>query len=391
MEKILVLNAGSSTVKFQLFNDATEEVVASGVVDRIGIDGSYVEVKIDGKKYKKEQSIQKHKDGILLLLDMLVENGALTSFEEIVKAGHRVVQGGEIFKESALIGDKELEQIKELASLAPLHNIPNASGIEVIREILPNVKNIAVFDTEFHQTMPEESYLYGVPMSWYKDYGVRRYGAHGTSHKYVSNKTAELRGVDVKDQNVIVCHLGNGASLSAVKGGVCIQTSMGLTPLDGVIMGTRCGTLDPSVVSYMCEQTNKDAKQIVHELNHESGMKGLTGVSSDFRDIEAAIKEGNEQAKTAVDVYVTRIVEFIGSYFFRLGGADAIVFTAGIGENDRTIRKEVAKRLEFLGIELNEQANQDNEIFISTKDSKVDLMIVSTDEEYQILMETKKF
>ncbi len=391
MEKILVLNAGSSTVKFQLFNDATEEVVASGVVDRIGLDGSYVEIKVDGQKTKKEQNIQKHKDGILLFLDMLVENGALSSFEEIIKVGHRVVQGGEIFKESALIEDKELEQIKDLASLAPLHNIPNASGIDVIREILPNVKNIAVFDTEFHQTMPEESFLYGVPMSWYRDYGVRRYGAHGTSHKYVSNKTAEIRNVDVKDQNVIVCHLGNGASLSAVKGGVCIQTSMGLTPLDGVIMGTRCGTLDPSIISYMCEQTNKDAKEIVHELNHESGMKGLTEVSSDFRDIEEAIKAGNKQAEIAMDVYVTRIVEYIGSYFFRLGGADAIVFTAGIGENARIVREKIAKRLEFLGINFDEKANQNNETFISSKDSKVDLMIVSTDEEYQILMETKKF
>ncbi len=391
MEKILVLNAGSSTVKFQLFNDATEEVLASGVVDRIGIDGSYVEVKIDGQKFKKEEEIKKHKDGIKLFLDMLVENKALNSFEEIIKVGHRVVQGGEIFKESTLVNEKELEQIKELASLAPLHNIPNASGIEVIKEILPNVKNIAVFDTEFHQTMPEESYLYGVPMSWYKEYGVRRYGAHGTSHKYVSNKTAEIRNVDVKDQNVIVCHLGNGASLSAVKGGVCIQTSMGLTPLDGVIMGTRCGTLDPSVVSYMCEQTKKDATQIVHELNNESGMKGLTGVSSDFRDIEEAMDAGNKQAEIAMDVYVTRIVEYIGSYYFRLGGADAIVFTAGIGENASIVREKIAKRLEFLGINFDPKANQDNEIFISTKDSKIDLMVVSTDEEYQILMETKKF
>lgn len=391
MDKILVLNAGSSTVKFQLFNDSNDEVIASGVVDRIGIDGSYVEVEVNDEKTKIETKIDKHKDGIELLLKMLIDNGALKSYDEIKKVGHRVVQGGEIFKESTLVTDKELEQIKDLAALAPLHNIPNASGIDVIREILPEVKNIAVFDTEFHQTMPEESFLYGVPMSWYRDHKVRRYGAHGTSHKYISLKSAEIRNVDVDKQNIIVCHLGNGASLSAIQGGKCIQTSMGLTPLDGIIMGTRSGTLDPSIVSYMCEQTNKDAKEIVHELNHQSGVKGLSEVSSDFRDISKAIEEGNEQAKKTIDVYVTKIVEFIGSYYFRLGHVDAIIFTAGIGENARDVREEIAKRLEFLGINFDKEANAKNETYLSTKDSKIDLMVIPTNEEYQILMETKKF
>lgn len=391
MDKVLVLNAGSSTIKYQIFDNSNDAVLASGIVDRIGIDGSYAQLKVNEEKIKVEQVISNHKEGIDLLLNMLLDNKVISSYEEIVKVGHRIVQGGEIFTESVLVDEEKLKSIKDLASLAPLHNIPNATGIDVIRELLPEVKNIAVFDTEFHLTMPKESYLYAVPMEWYENNAVRRYGAHGTSHKYVSAKSAEIRGVKPEDQKVIVCHLGNGASLSAIKDGKCLQTSMGLTPLDGIVMGTRSGVLDPAIINYMCEQTGKTVKEVTHDLNHESGMKGLSGISSDFRDIGDAIDAGNEAAITAMNVYITRLVEYIGSYYFRLNGADAIIFTAGVGENDRLVREMVANKLEFLGVKFNKEANAKNETYISDKDSAIDLMIVPTDEEYQILQETKKF
>ncbi|MFV0289132.1 MAG: acetate kinase [Mycoplasmatales bacterium] len=391
MEKVLILNAGSSTVKFQLFNNETDAVLASGVVDRIGIPGSYAEIKIEDKKVKQEQDFKNHKEGIELVLQMLIENNVMNSLAEIIKVGHRVVQGAEEFKEPTLVQPDTLQKIKDLAALAPLHNLPNAQGIEVIQELLPNVKNILSFDTEFHQTIPQESYLYATPMSWYTDYKVRRYGMHGISHKYVSNKSAELRGVKVDEQSVIVCHLGNGASLSAVKNGKCIQTSMGLTPLEGVVMGTRSGDIDPAIIEYMCKQTGKTVEEITHELNFESGIKGISGISSDFRDIKEAMDKGDERAKIAMKIYITRLVEYIGSYYFRLGGVDAIIFTAGIGENSRDVRKLLVKELAFLGIKLDEKANEENELFISTKDSQVDVMIIPTNEEYQILQETKKF
>ncbi len=393
MDKILVLNAGSSTVKFQIFDNKTDEYLSNGIVDRIGIDGSYVQIKVGDEKITIEEPINSHKDGINLALKMLLDNKVLNSMDEIVKVGHRVVQGGEYFKESALVDEKVLNKIKELAALAPLHNIPNAQGIEVIQELLPSVKNIVVFDTEFHQTMPKESFLYGVPLKWYEDYRVRRYGAHGTSHKYVSNEVAKIRGVKPTEQKVIVCHLGNGASLSAVENGKCIQTSMGLTPLDGIIMGTRTGTMDPAIIEYISDQTSKDIHEITHILNHESGMKGLSEVSSDFRDIGDAIKQGNQKAIDAMDVYVTRVVEYIGAYYFRLKGVDAIVFTAGIGENDSLVRELIVKRLEFLGIKLDEKANNTRPCptYISTDDSSINVMVVPTDEEYQILQETKRF
>lgn len=391
MEKVLVINSGSSSLKFQLFDDKTADVLASGLIERIGLKGSAVTLKVNGEKIKVEKEIQNHKEAISSLFKALEENKIIENINEIVKVGHRVVQGGEYFTESALVEDLELNKIKELASLAPLHNIPNALGIEVIRDILPKAKNIAVFDTEFHQTMPSESYLYATPYSWYEEHKVRRYGAHGTSHKYVTHEIAKIRNKNVEDEKYIICHLGNGASITAVKGGKSIQTSMGLTPLDGIMMGTRSGAIDPAIVQYMCNQLNVSVDEITRILNFESGLLGLGGASSDLRDIHVELQKGNKRVKEAFNVYITRIVEVIGSYYFRLGGADVIAFTAGVGENDYDVREAVIKQLEFLGVTLNKEANDKNSQRVSGEDSKVEVLVVPTDEEYQIFKETKKF
>ncbi|MFV0247224.1 MAG: acetate/propionate family kinase [Mycoplasmatales bacterium] len=389
MRKTLVINAGSSSIKYKLFNMPEYEAVAEGMVDRIGLKVGEVNLKFNGDKFVKELEIPNHEVGIKQMLELLEENKVIENYDEITKIGHRAVQGGEKITSSVLVGDEELAIIKEYANLAPLHNIPNAVGIEVFSKLMPNAQNIAVFDTAFHQTMPEESYIYPVPYSWYKDHGVRRYGMHGTSHHYISDQIEERYG---KDYKLINCHLGNGASLCAVDSGKVIQTSMGLTPLAGIMMGTRSGDIDPSIIEYMSHETGMTLTEITSRLNKDSGMLGLSGISSDFRDIGDAIKEGNPQAKLAMDVYVTRIVETIGSYYVRLGGLDALVFTAGIGENDLTVRKAVCEKLAVIGIKLDDNANETRGTeLISAADSKVPVLVIPTEEEYQIAKEAEKF
>lgn len=391
MENILILNSGSSTVKFKIFDNNTDQELVDGVVDRIGLNESFIKLATNSEEIKIEIDIPNHTVGFKEMFNLLQEKQIIKDLKDIIKVGHRVVQGGEYFKKSSLVQEEELAKIKELAVLAPLHNIPNSQGIEVVQELLPHVKNIAVFDTEFHQTMPPESYLYGVPYSWYEKYQVRRYGAHGTSFKYITNKCAEIRGVKKEDQNIIVCHLGNGASINAIKGGKSFQTTMGMTPLDGIIMGTRSGSIDPAIVNYMCQRTGKTVEEITNDLNFKSGMLGLTEKSSDFRDIIKGLAEGDSKVKKALDVYITKIIEVIGSYYFRLGGIDAIVFTAGVGENTEIVREKIAESLEFLGVKFDQEANKKKATYITTKDSKIDLMIIPTNEELQILKETKEF
>ncbi len=392
MRKTLVINSGSSSLKYKLFTMPNFDVDCEGIIDRIGIDNGELVCKFDGQKVEIKQDFANHAEGIDKLLEVLEENKLIENKEEITKVGHRVVQGGEAFPESVLVGERELEKIYDLAKLAPLHNKPNGDGITIFKELLPHAQNVAVFDTEFHLSMPEESYIFPVPYEWYKKYDVRRYGAHGTSHKYIANTLAEMKGDD--NLNIINCHLGNGASLCAIQAGKCLQTSMGLTPLGGIMMGTRTGDLDPSILQYVASQTGKDIHEINTILNKESGMLGLSGVSSDFRDIEDAITEGNEQARMAMDVYVTRVVETIGAYAARLGRVDVINFTGGIGENDANVRAEVLNKLQILGVELDADANADRSLgerVITTADSKVEACIIFTDEEYQIAKEAENF
>ncbi|MBO5038373.1 MAG: acetate kinase [Alphaproteobacteria bacterium] len=387
MKKILVLNSGSSSLKYQLFNvtDDKYDVVAKGVADRIGINGSFVEIKFpNGDKRKREVALPTHNEAINEVIAELL-NGALTSMAEIDAVGHRVVQGGDIFKNSVLVTDTVVDQIENLAELAPLHNHAHVLGIKAVQKLLPNVPQTVVFDTAFHQTMPKEAYLYALPLEQYTKYKIRRYGFHGTSHAYVSQKAAELIG---KKGKIITCHLGNGASISAVNNGLCLDTSMGFTPLAGLIMGTRCGDIDPYIPLYICKSQNKTPDEVNEILNKKSGMFGLCGYS-DNRDVETLY--GVEQNATdAMDTYIHSIIRFIGSYIAVLGGVDAIVFTAGIGENGSLVRKLVLERLSYLGITLDEEANNKRGSIteISTPDSKVRVFVIPTDEEYMIAKDT---
>ncbi len=394
MRKTLVINSGSSSLKYKLFTMPDYTVDCEGIIERIGIDNGVIVCKFAGKKIEINQDFPNHKAGIDKLLEVLEVNGLIANKDEITKVGHRVVQGGEIFKESSLIWEKELEQIYDLAKLAPLHNKPNADGIKVFMDLLPHAQNVAVFDTEFHQTMPKESYMYPVPYEWYEKYDVRRYGAHGTSHKYITDQAAEILGKPVSETNIINCHLGNGASITAVKNGKSIQTSMGLTPLAGIMMGTRSGDVDPSIIQYMNEQTGMSVAEITNILNKESGMLGLSKIGSDFRDIRAAIAQGDEQARMSMDVYVTRIIETVGAYAARLGRVDMITFTGGIGENAEIVRKEVLEGLTIFGVEFDEELNNNRDLGdreITTANSKIPSRIISTDEEYQIAKEAEAF
>lgn len=392
MRKTLVINSGSSSLKYKLFTMPNFDVDCEGIIDRIGIDNGELVCKFDGEKVEIKQDFPNHEVAIDKLLEVLEANKLIENKEEITKVGHRVVQGGEVFPEAVLCGEEELAKVYDLAKLAPLHNKPNGDGIKIFKELLPHAQNIAVFDTEFHLSMPEESYIFPVPYEWYQKYDVRRYGAHGTSHKYIANTVAEMKGRE--DLNIINCHLGNGASLSAIKAGKCLQTSMGITPLGGIMMGTRSGDLDPSILQYVSSQTGKDINEINTILNKESGMLGLSGISSDFRDIGTAIEEGNEQARMAMNVYVTRVIETIGSYAARLGSLDMITFTGGIGENDSLVRKEILEGLSIFGVELDAEANENRSLgdrLITTANSKVEARIISTDEEYQIAKEAENF
>lgn len=388
MKKILVLNSGSSSLKYQLFAVEGDkyEVIAKGLADRIGIDNSFVTIKIrDGEKITKNVDIPSHQEAIREVFALLL-NGALGSMSELSGVGHRVVQGGSIFKESTLVTDKVIEQIDELSSLAPLHNPAAVLGLKAMKALLPDVKQVVVFDTAFHQSMKPEAFLYALPLEQYKKHQIRRYGAHGTSHFYVAREVAKLIG---KEGKIIVCHLGNGASISAVNNGKCVDTSMGFTPLAGVVMGTRCGDIDPYIPLHIMKTQGKSVDDVNHLLNKESGMLGLCGFS-DNRDVENAYLAGDEDAKVATDVYIHTLLRFIGGYIAVLGGVDAIAFTAGVGENSAIIRKMVCERLSYLGIQINDEANnkRGETIEISTPSSKVKVFVVPTNEELVIAQDT---
>lgn len=388
--KIISVNSGSSSIKFQLFDMPEEHVVSSGQVEKIGFSDAIVTIKFNGEKHQKITPIKDHATGVKEIIDGLVKFGVLADMSEIKGVGHRIVQGGEYFKESALVTKEVLDKIIAYADMAPLHNIPNAITIKGFQAILPNVPHVAVFDTTFHQTMKEDAYLYATPYEWYTEYGVRRYGAHGTSHKYISQEVNKLLGRN--DTKVIVCHIGNGASISAVKDGQCVDTSMGFTPLEGIPMGTRTGNLDPAILNFMEHKLNVDSDEMYQILNKKGGYLGVSGVSSDARDLEAAMDEGNHRAKLAFEIQAKRIADYIGSYYVYMGGLDAIAFTAGIGENSPTLRRFVLERLEVLGVKMDENLNNTRgSQVISSEDSKVKVFVLSTDEEVMIARDTMAF
>jgi len=370
-----------------------EKVIASGVMERIGLAEGIFTLKYNGKKEETNPVLPTHAEGVQLLLDTLLEKGIVKSLDEISGVGHRVVQGGEYFKDSTLVDGPDgvvVKKIAELADLAPLHNPAHIIGIKAFYKALPNVPEVVVFDTVFHQTMPEEAYMYATPYEWYEKYGIRKYGAHGTSHKFVSQRCAEIMGKKLEDTKIIVCHLGNGASISAVEGGKCKDTSMGLTPLEGIPMGTRSGNLDPTVVSYICEKENKTAAEVVNILNKKSGYLGMSGRSNDARDVTQGMNDGDHRCKLTFDVQAKRIVDYIAAYYVYMGGCDAICFTAGMGENLKHLRLNIAKRLGVLGVKIDEKLNDtfSDERIISTPDSKIKLYIIPTNEEVMIARDT---
>ena len=392
--KVLVLNCGSSSLKYQLIDMSNEEALCVGLVERIGIEGSVLKQEKEGVEGKliKEQPMKNHQDAIKLVLEALIDEtyGAVKSMDEIEAVGHRVVHGGENFASSVIITEEVKNAIKGCFDLAPLHNPANMMGIEACEEILPNVPMVAVFDTAFHQTMPKKSYLYGLPYELYKKYGIRRYGFHGTSHKYVSQRAADMLGKDIKDTKIISCHLGNGASIAAIEGGKCIDTSMGFTPLEGLIMGTRCGDIDSAIIPFLIEKENLTPQGLSDLMNKESGVYGMTGISSDFRDIEKAAAEGHELAQVALDAYDQTVKKYIGSYTAEMNGVDAIVFTAGVGENGIETRESIMRNMDFLGMKLDKEANKvrGKETIISTADSKVKILLIPTNEELVIARDT---
>lgn len=386
MSKIIAINAGSSSLKFQLFEMPSETVLTKGLVERIGLEDSIFTITVNGEKQTEVTNIPDHGVAVNILLNKLTENGIVKSLDEISGIGHRVVHGGEKFDDSALITDEVLAEIENLSELAPLHNPAHVVGIKAFQEVLPNVPAVAVFDTAFHQTMPEESFLYSLPYEYYEKYGIRKYGFHGTSHKYVTQRAAELLGRPLESLRLLSCHLGNGASIAAVEGGKSIDTSMGFTPLAGVTMGTRSGNLDPALIPYIMQKTGQSVEEVLNVLNKKSGMLGLSGFSSDLRDIEQAEKEGNHRAEVALDVFVERIHKYIGSYAARMKGVDAIIFTAGIGENSTLIRERVLEGLEFMGVYFDPKRNniRGEEAFISFPHSPVKIIVIPTDEEVMI-------
>ena len=390
---ILVINCGSSSLKYQLINSDSEAVLAKGLCERIGIDGSVLTHTPAGKdKVRIETPMPNHTVAVQLVIDALTnaEHGVIKSLDEIGAVGHRVVHGGEKFASSVVITDEVMKAIEECNDLAPLHNPANLIGINSCKEIMPNVPMVAVFDTAFHQTMPEKAYLYGLPYEYYEKYKVRRYGFHGTSHDYVSNRAAQLLGKKREDLKVIVCHLGNGASVSAVDHGKCVDTSMGLTPLEGLIMGTRSGDMDPAICDFICQKEGLTSAEMNTVLNKKSGVLGMSGVSSDFRDVEAAANEGNHQAAAALDAFYYRVAKYIGAYTAALNGVDAIAFTAGVGENNIGGRVEICKYLGYLGTEIDLDKNnvRGEERIISKDGSKVTLMAIPTNEELAIARQT---
>ncbi|MEI5991522.1 acetate kinase [Enterococcus crotali] len=392
MSKTIAINAGSSSLKWQLYQMPKEEVIAKGIVERIGLNDSIFTIKYgNDEKYEEIVDINDHDVAVKMLLDKLTELNILASFDEITGVGHRVVAGGEDFKDSVVIDDEVLEKIEKLADLAPLHNPANAMGIKAFKKILPNIISVAVFDTAFHTTMPKHNFLYSIPTEYYDKYAARKYGAHGTSHKYVAERAAEMLGRPIEELKIITCHLGNGASITAVDGGKSVDTSMGFTPLAGVTMGTRSGDIDPSLLAYLMEKLElTDIKDMIDILNKKSGLLGLTGISSDMRDLEANMDK--EAVQVAYDIFTDRIRKYIGSYVTVLNGVDAIVFTAGIGENDAHVRSEVIKGMTWFGCELDDEKNnvRGKESVISTEDSKVKVLLIPTDEELMIARDVER-
>jgi acetate kinase len=390
---ILVINCGSSSLKYQLIDMSKEEALAKGLVERIGIEGSILTQKVEGKdKYVIEQKMNDHKDAIKLVLEALVDkdNGVLKSMDEISAVGHRVVHGGEKYSTSVLIDDEVMKYLEECIKLAPLHNPPNLIGIDACKALMPNTPMAVVFDTAFHQTMPDKAFLYALPYELYKEHNIRKYGFHGTSHKYVSAKVAEVMGKDLSELKIVTCHLGNGSSLTAIKNGKSIDTSMGFTPLEGVAMGTRTGDLDPAVVTFIMDELGYTVEQTNELLNKKSGVLGISGVSSDFRDIEIAAENGNARAQLALDIFQYRVRKYIGSYAAAMGGIDVVVFTAGVGENDPVTRLKACEGLEFIGIEIDPVKNNvRGKITEVSKDgSKVKVFVIPTDEEMMIAKDT---
>lgn len=391
--KILVLNCGSSSVKYKLIDSDTKEVLAEGGVEKIGLPDSFLKFKRpDGSKETIIVDMPTAKEAVKNVLDILTDpnDGVIKSYDEIDAVGHRVVHGMEEFNKSVLITPEVIEKVRECYSVAPLHNPANVTGIEAITSLMPKVPQVAVFDTAFHQTMPAKAYMYALPYNTYTKYGVRRYGFHGTSHRYVSKRACEFLGLPYEKQRIITCHIGNGGSITAIKDGISVDTSMGLTPTEGLMMGTRVGDVDPGALVYLMEQENLDAKAMSKMINKESGVLGVSGISSDMRDIEAAIAKGDERAKLALDMYEYRIIKYIGEYTAVLGGVDVIVFTGGVGENQITTREAICKQFAYLGITFNAEANKERgkEVEISGPDSKVHVVVIPTDEELMIAQDT---
>ena len=391
---ILVVNCGSSSLKFQLIDSDTEQVSASGNCERIGLDGM-ITYKAHGEKFVTETDLPEHGIAIKKVLELLVdkERGVISSLDEIHAVGHRMVHGGEKFSSSVIITEDVIKDIESCNDLAPLHNPANILGVRACQEVMPGVKHVAVFDTAFHQTMPAKAYLYALPKEYYEKYGVRRYGFHGTSHSFVSKRLAELAGLDYNNSKMIICHIGSGASISAIKNGKSIDTSMGMTPLEGLVMGTRSGDIDPSIMEFIAKKENLDIDGVMNVLNKKSGVAGMSGVSSDFRDLEAAYNEGNERAIAAVEVFSYRVAKYIGAYAAAMNGVDAIAFTAGIGENTSFVREKIMAYLGYLGIKIDRVTNDKTrgvEALISTADSSVKVCVIPTNEELAICRETVK-
>lgn len=389
---VLVINCGSSSLKYQLIDSVTEDVLAKGLCERIKIDGKLKHTPTGKETVEIDSPMPDHTAAVELVLKMLTDpvHGVISSLDEIGAVGHRIVHGGEKFASSTLITDEVIQAITACNDLAPLHNPANLIGIDSCRKLMPEVPMVAVFDTAFHQTMPEKAYLYGIPYEYYVTYKIRKYGFHGTSHSFVSKHTAELLGKQPEQLKTIVCHLGNGASICAVKYGQSVDTSMGLTPLDGLVMGTRSGTIDPAVVEFLAQKEQKTISEVLDILNKKSGVFGVSGVSSDFRDLEQAIQEGNERAAIAMEVFCYRVAQYVGSYTAVMNGVDAIAFTAGVGENNATVRKKVCEYLGYLGVVLDDTKNQirGEDTIISASDSKVAVLVVPTNEELAIARET---
>lgn len=392
--KVLVINCGSSSLKYQLIETDNSDVLAKGLAERIGINGSLLTHQAKGKdKVKINKDMRDHKDAIKMVLDALVnkEYGVIKDMSEIEAVGHRVVHGGEVFSGSVLINEDVMKAINDCIELAPLHNPANIEGIKACRNIMPSVPMVAVFDTAFHQTIPDYAYLYPIPFEYYVKYRIRRYGFHGTSHKYVSRRAADILGKPIKSLKIITCHLGNGASITAVKGGNSVDTSMGFTPLEGLAMGTRSGNIDPTIILYLSEKENLKVEDVIDILNKKSGVYGISGISSDFRDLEiAAYKDGNRRAQLALNVFTYRVKKTIGSYAAAMGGVDAIVFTAGVGENSPELRESILDGLEFLGAKLDKEKNNVRgvEAVVSSDDSTTKILVIPTNEEYMIAMDT---